>query len=353
MPLVRSGGLAPLPKPQPAGPGRALAALRAQFNVGSDAGLMLLAAWLVSALCPEGPYAILALDGEQGSAKSTVSRKARRCVDPHIADLRPLPRDERDMIVAARNTRVLAYDNVSRLEEAMADALCRVATGSGWGERELYTNGEEYFTHVCNPVLLNGIPSLLARADLADRALAVTLAPIADEDRPTEAEVWAAFDAVLPGILALLLDALVLVLRDGPDLRLPRLPRMADFAKGACASAPAFGGNARDMLAALEQNWTGIFEAVVEADQVAKAVQALAAERTTGSRGPWLGTAAQLLEELNRLVGLDERERGWPKDATPPLHPSAACSTRSAEDRYRNHHAGNGWPWWAHGRDPT
>ena len=109
---------------------------------------------------------------------------------------------------------------------------------------------------VCNPVLLNGIPSLLARADLADRALAITLPPIPDAARRTEVEMDAAFAAAAPGILALLLDGLVLALRDAPYLRLPRLPRMADFAKLACAAAPAFGWTAADMLAALEENRT-------------------------------------------------------------------------------------------------
>jgi putative DNA primase/helicase len=316
VPLVRTSGLAPLPLPEPVGRAAALNALRSQFNVGSEHGLMLLAAWLVCALFPEGPYAVLALDGEQGSAKTTVSRKARRCVDPHVADIRPLPKDERDLIVAARNARVLAYDNVSHLKPEMADAICRVATGAGWGERELYTNGEEYFTRVCNPVLLNGIPSLLGRADLADRALAVTLVPIADEERLSEAKVWAAFDAALPGILALLLDALALVLRDGPGLSLARLPRMADFAKLACAAAPAFGWTVEDMLAALERNWAGIFDAVVEADQVAKAVQALASERVSRNEGPWFGTSEELLELLNQRVPQEQRERGWPRDPT-------------------------------------
>jgi hypothetical protein len=76
---------------------------------------------------------VLALDGEQGSAKTTTARMLRRLVDPNHADARAAPHDERDLLVAARNGRVVALDNLSGLDAATADALCRVATGGGFG----------------------------------------------------------------------------------------------------------------------------------------------------------------------------------------------------------------------------
>jgi hypothetical protein len=261
---------------------------------------------------------VLALDGEQGSAKTITARMLRRLVDPNHADARAAPRNERDLLVAARNGRVVALDNLSGLDAAMADALCRVATGGGFGERALFTNGDEYIVHVRNPVLLNGIPSLLARGDLADRAVAVTLPAIPDERRRPEAELWAEFEAARPGILALLLDGLARALRDAPGLRLPRLPRMADFARIACAAAPAFGWTAEEMLAALEENRAGAVAAVIEADPVAVAVQAIAEEEQQrwGSPG-WTGTASDLLKEVNDRTPTErQRERDWPRDAT-------------------------------------
>jgi hypothetical protein len=194
----------------------------------------------------------------------------------------------------------------------MADALCRVATGGGLGERALYTNGEEHVVHVQNPVLLNGIPSLLARGDLADRAIALTLPAIPDERRRPEADIWREFDRVAPGVLALLLDALALALRDAPGLRLPRLPRMADFARVACAAAPAFGWKAEAVTGAMEENRAGAVAGVIEADAVASAMQAIA-----GKQQVWTGTSTDLLAEINRETTLDrQRERDWPKDAT-------------------------------------
>ena len=43
--------------------------------------------------------------------------------------LRSTPRQEHDLMIAARNSWVLAFDNLSRLPAWLSDALCRLATG--------------------------------------------------------------------------------------------------------------------------------------------------------------------------------------------------------------------------------
>lgn len=315
VPLIRPNGLRALPEPERADRTATLATLRGLLNVAPDRpqDFMLLVAWLVAALHPAGPYPVLALDGEQGAAKSTTCRMLRRLVDPNKADLRAPPRNEDDLIVAATSSRVVALDNMSFVEADTADALCRLATGSGMSKRLLYSDGDEHLVAVCRPVLLNGIPSLLARGDLADRSLAITLPAIPDDKRRGEAEVWEGFEAAAPAILGLLLDALARALADGPGLSLPRLPRMADFARLACAAAPAFGWTADDMLAAIEGNRADAVEAVIEADPVAVAVRTFMG---TQNGTPWEGTATALLEVVTNLATLEQqRERTFPKDA--------------------------------------
>ena len=310
--LIRPNGTRALPTP-----GRdpdALAKLRRLLNVANDADFRLIVAWLIAALHPSGPYVVLAVDGEQGSAKSTFCRMLRRLVDPNKAELRAPPRCEDDLLIAAQNGRVVALDNVSFIEPWLADAICRLATGAGLGKRQLYSDGDEVLVCIARPVLLNGIPSLLARGDLADRAVALTLMPIADDLRRPEADMRRDFEAAASGVLALLLDGLAMALRRLPDLRLDRLPRMADFARLACAAAPAFGWTEAEMLAAIERNREGATVAVIESDPLAEAVQAIAIER--GASG-WKGTATQLLADVNQRVPLEvQRERGWPKDST-------------------------------------
>jgi multidrug resistance efflux pump len=46
-------------------------------------------------------------------------------------------------MIAANNGYVLAFDNLSGLPSWLSDALCRLATGSSFAVRQLYTDDEE------------------------------------------------------------------------------------------------------------------------------------------------------------------------------------------------------------------
>ena len=104
---------------------------------------VLCAAWLVGAMHPSGPYPILAIHGEQGSAKTLCTKMLRQILDPSALMVRSMFRDERDLQIAASNGRILAWDNISRLADWQSDALCRLATGSGFGTRKLHSDDEE------------------------------------------------------------------------------------------------------------------------------------------------------------------------------------------------------------------
>jgi len=80
-----------------------LLALRQLLNLTDDGDWTLVLAWLVAALRPTGPYPILLVHGEQGTAKSMLVRILRKFVDPNKADLRAEPRDTRDLAIAAAN----------------------------------------------------------------------------------------------------------------------------------------------------------------------------------------------------------------------------------------------------------
>jgi hypothetical protein len=105
----RARGMSPLPYPVHGG---CLNELRRFVNVASETDWILLLAWLVAALRPRGPYPILVLHGEQGSAKSTTSRVLRALLDPNTAPLRGEPRELRDVMIAASNGWVISLDNL-------------------------------------------------------------------------------------------------------------------------------------------------------------------------------------------------------------------------------------------------
>jgi hypothetical protein len=141
------------------------------------------------------PYPVIALSGEHGSAKSTFSAMLRALIDPNTAPLRALPREDRDLFIAASNSHVLAFDNVSGLPAWLSDTLCRLATGGGFAVRQLFTDQDEILFNAVRPVILNGIEEIITQPDLADRSIFQTLEQIPEDRRRPEAKLWATFEA--------------------------------------------------------------------------------------------------------------------------------------------------------------
>jgi hypothetical protein len=115
----RAPGMLPLPVPERGG---SIAALRPFLNLPREHDFVLVVAWLLAAFRPTGPYPLLAISGEQGSAKTVVSKLLRALVDPNAAPVRALPREERELMIAAHNGHLLAFDNLSGLPGWLSDA---------------------------------------------------------------------------------------------------------------------------------------------------------------------------------------------------------------------------------------
>jgi hypothetical protein len=301
----RPAAMAAMPRPEAGG---TVGELRRFVNVADDGDWSLLLGWLVAALRPRGPYPLLALCGEQGSAKSTLARVCRQLVDPNFSPLRAEPGDVRDLMVAANNSWALVLDNLSYVPSKLSDALCRLSTGGGFSTRELYTNDEEVIFELQRPAILNGIGELVTRSDLLDRSVLLQLPAVPDERRRTEAEFWAEFEAARPRILGALLDAVAAGLRGEGRVRLERPPRLADFAVWVTAAEPALGLRPGQFLDAYAGNRGAAHASALEASHVGQAVLHLA--RLGGFRG----TATALLARLEPMVGeAVRRQRSWPR----------------------------------------
>jgi len=97
----------PLPVPQAGG---SIDALASFLNLRDRNDFVLVVAWLLSTLRASGPYPLLAISGEQGSAKTVLSKLLKAVIDPNVAPVRALVREERDLVIAANNSYVLAFD---------------------------------------------------------------------------------------------------------------------------------------------------------------------------------------------------------------------------------------------------
>lgn len=311
----RAKGMLPLPCPVSGG---TLDELRPFVNAGSEGDFRLMVAWLLAALRPTGPYPVLPLAGEQGSAKSSTARVLRSLVDPNTAPLRKPPRNEHDLAIAAGNSWVIALDNLSHITEWLSDDLARLATGGGFATRALYSDSEEVIFDAKRPVLLTGIEDLATRPDLLDRAIPLDLPVIPKDQRRPEDAFWSEFEPARPRLLGALLDAVAGALRELPHTQLQELPRMADFALWATAAEGAMGWPAGAFMAAYEGNRADANAVALEASPIGAAL--LKHLSTCGGAG-WSGTATDLLTALNEPRGHDKNRgddkapRGWPGDA--------------------------------------
>ena len=181
----------PLPVPERGGLIEVLAGL---LNLPGHDEFVLVVAWLVAAVRSKGPYPLLAIAGEQGSAKTFLTKALRALIDPNVAPVRAAPREERELFISARNSHLLAFDNLSNLSPWISDALCRLASGGSFAVRRLYTDEDEVLFEAARPVVLNGIEEVITRPDLADRAIFLTLGPIAEQRRRPEKELWREFE---------------------------------------------------------------------------------------------------------------------------------------------------------------
>lgn len=295
----RARGMLPLPYPERDG---SLDDLRRFVNV-DPTDWPLYVGWLVGTLRPRGPYAILLVHGEQGSAKSTLVRVSRALVDPNEAPVRREPKNGQDLIVAARNGLVVAFDNVSTLPQELSDDLARLATGSGFGARQLYTDLEEVIVHVARPIAVNGIEEVATKGDVLDRSLVLMLPTISryeDEDA-----FWDEFQKAHARILGALLDAVSCALANLESTPAPNI-RMADFARWVNAAEPALGLNPGSFIDTYRDNRAGAVQLTLENSLLTQPVQLLAEEGFEGS-------ATELLDRLIALAGEDtSKKRGWP-----------------------------------------
>jgi hypothetical protein len=315
VPFVRRKGMKALPEPVQGGK---LWTLEKYINVRcTRSDLILTLSWLLGALHPHGPYPVLDVTGENGTAKSTLLTFLRDMIDPNTAELRAPPREERDLFIAASNSWIPCYDNLSFVPDWLSDAFARLSTGGGYSSRQLYTDDEErlftarrpilfgavderLFT-ARRPILLGAVEQVVKRGDLADRIISLTLEPIPDTERRGEKEILAEFEHDRPLILGGLLTAVSHGIKELPNVVCDTAPRMADFFKWVIACGDGHLWEKGEFSQAYTANRAEVTADVVEADPVSEALQMLVTDE--GSDTKWMGTLRELLTALELRIG--------------------------------------------------
>jgi hypothetical protein len=237
--FIRPYGMLPLPSPIKGG---SLAELRQYINV-DDAELPLLLGFVVGCFHPTGPYSLLQIVGEQGSAKSSLLRLIHDFVDPQIATGNTLPRDERDMLVAAQQRWLMSFDNVDSLSRKLSSLLCMLVTGAASANRKLFTDADQSILRAKRPVVLTAIANVVTASDLLDRTLTLVLPPISADRRKSEFAIAQELrrDGVRGRIFGFILDGVSAALAGHANVKRDDMPRLADLFSWATAAEPAWG----------------------------------------------------------------------------------------------------------------
>ena len=307
--FLRAPGMLALPEPHAGGDQPIEDLVGRLLNVPSEDDRRMIVSFLLGCFMPAGPFPLLHLVGEAGSAKSCAARVLRQLVDPAAEPLSGPPGEQRDLLVAAQTSHVPAFDNISAIPGDMSDALCRISTGGGLTLRKLYTDGDSYTFSVCRPVILTSIGNVISRGDLADRSVTIRLPRIIPCDRLDESELEQRLARLAPLILGRLCDVTACALKHSGSVRVRDLPRLARWARWVSAAEPALG-------------WpTGTFVRLHRERHREQSGDLLAGDLLApylfqvGRRG-WRGTARDLLHCIDALAtDAERRSRGWP--ATP------------------------------------
>lgn len=288
--------------PLPVG-GGSIEQLRDFVNIADEGSWMRLVGFLLMCFHPTGPYPVLSINGEQGSAKTTTSRLILSLIDPHKAGLMSGNPPIKGLAITASANWLVVLDNVSSIKVALSDALCRVSTGGGLRTRRLYTDSEEIALEYRRPVVVNGIGSVITRPDLLDRTAPIELLAIQSDKRRTETSLMKKWEVARPSILGALLTAVAAAIANRDQVKLDGTPRLADWAQWVEAASDTLG-------------WPlGAFTAAVEAGQDEQVE--LSIDDHVEVRGlieymdvvPELKlTATELLEQIHAFLDLDPKK---------------------------------------------
>jgi len=274
--------------------------VRDLINIASVDDWALYVACRIASLFPGITHPIEVISGPPGSAKTGATKITSNWIDASPAML-PVPRDGKTWAAYASGRYVLPMDNVSGIARWWSDALCKAASGDGWVDRALYTDGDLYVSAFQSVIVINGITLGGLEGDLADRIAMHRLSRLTSWRNDDEvAATWA---LAHPSALAWLLDRTAEIF--GDMLSLPRsnaADRLTRFSQIVAAVDRRWHTNA---LGAWRAGRFSALEDIAEGDTVAVALR-------QAVRGTWQGTTTELLGHLMMHGGLqDEPGRHW------------------------------------------
>lgn len=128
--------------------------------------------WLLGALHAGIPNPMLVFVGQQGSAKTTRTRRLRSLLDPSVT---PVLGDLEmsNLLLTLQHRAVPCFENISQFNRREVDMFCRAVAGNSVERRKLFTNADQALYSFRRSMIINGIDTPNTRPDFLDRCLII------------------------------------------------------------------------------------------------------------------------------------------------------------------------------------
>jgi hypothetical protein len=253
------------------------------------------------------PHPIFHPHGAQGSGKSCLFKAIKKICDPSSIEAAISPRDYNELVQMLAHHYVCLFDNLSALPGWMSDVLAMACTGSGFSKRMLFSDDEDIIYELKRCIGINGINALITRPDLMDRSILLPLERIEPTKRIEESRLWQNFEQAKPSILGGIFNTLSRALYLYPEVKIERLPRMADFFHWGCAIAEALDKSSDDFSKAYQSNIEKQNEEVLLGNSLMQAVIQFMSDKEE-----WNGIISDAYEQLSELITLSKDDKSFP-----------------------------------------
>jgi hypothetical protein len=279
-------------------------------NVAEEHKLLFLVT-IVSFLIPEIPHPIFHPYGSQGSGKTFLCTMVKSLIDPSSVGTFFKSNKLEEIVQQLNNNYVCMYDNFSSVSNDISDLFAVACTGGTFTKRKLYTDNEDVVFKLRNCVGVNGINLQIRRDDLMDRAVLLHLERISEDARREESELLKEFELVKPIILGGFLDAIVKAMNIYPDVKLDKMPRMADFYRWGYAIAEGLDGKGEQFIEDYRLNVELQKELLVEDNLLTQAI----INKMDTVHEIWETTVGAAFKELKLIVNPDKSDPTFPRDS--------------------------------------
>ena len=242
-------------------------------------------------------YLLLYLRGPAGSTKSFITKVVKEVVDPSRVTLRNQFKNGEALVISSEHCHLIDINNCSKLTDAVQDTLCTTLTGGVATSRSLYSNKGQSVIHTHNPVVMNGIESIITRDDLLERSLIIHLNKICESDVAIveEEQLKKDFIADLPKIMGGIFNALKAIMLVNQTFETDeKLSRMASFHRLGLVTEQALNWKSGSFTRAYKANLSSAQYETLESNKVA---QALIKQKELND-APFQGTYLELRDKL-------------------------------------------------------